>query len=119
MNAHTPRSEAMSSNEAEFRRLCVAGDVPPSGFLRIELPGYDDGFLVYEQSGAYFVSDEMCTHALVSLSQGECEDGQIFCPLHGGAFDIRTGAPTAAPCRIKLKTYAVRVENGDVYAAIP
>ena len=58
----------------------------------------------------------MCTHAMVSLSQGEVEDGMIICPLHGGAFDIQTGEVKEFPCTIDLKTYQVVVESDAIYA---
>ena len=35
-----------------------------------------------------------------------------------GAFDFRTGDPTVAPACVKLKTYPVTVEDGDILLKI-
>jgi nitrite reductase/ring-hydroxylating ferredoxin subunit len=97
-------------------RLCRAADVPEQGVKQIAPPGRTEEYAVYRLDGEFFATDDMCTHALVSLSYGDVADGQIFCPMHGGAFDIRTGKPTELPCRLPLKTYKVIVDGEDLYA---
>lgn len=94
-------------------RLCAAADIADGEILRVDLP---DGraLAVYHMGGEFFASDDRCTHGDASLAEGEIEDGKILCPFHLGSFDIRTGAPTGAPCSIALKTYPVAVENGEV-----
>ena len=99
-------------------RMCRAEDVPPSGVMQVAPPGRDMEYAVYRLDDAYFCSDDMCTHGMVSLSNGDVENGQIFCPLHGGAFDIRTGAATELPCRVRLKTYKVEIIDGELFAAL-
>jgi nitrite reductase/ring-hydroxylating ferredoxin subunit len=97
-------------------RLCRVADVPEQGVKQIAPPGRAEEYAVYRLDGEFFATDDMCTHALVSLSYGDVADGQIFCPMHGGAFDIRTGKPTELPCRLPLKTYTVIVDGEDLYA---
>lgn len=58
---------------------------------------------------------DRCTHGNASLSEGYIEDGLIECPLHQGCFDIRTGEAVTAPCKIPVKVYPVKVEDGTVY----
>lgn len=99
-----------------FTLVCKAGDVAPNSVRQVSLASHDDEFAVYHLDGEFFVTDDMCTHGMVSLAGGDIEDGQIFCPLHGGAFDIRTGAATELPCRVKLRTYKVELRGEDVYA---
>src|SRR5437660_1130518 len=84
-------------------RLCRTDEVPERSVKQVAPAGFDAEFAVYRLDGEFYASDDLCTHAMVSLSFGEVEDGQIFCPMHGGAFDLRTGQPTAAPCRMPLK----------------
>lgn len=98
--------------------VCKAAEIQPGGVKQVSINAYDDEFAVYNLNGEYFVTDDMCTHGMVSLAGGEIEDGQIFCPLHGGAFDIRTGAATELPCRVRLKTYKVEVRGEDIYAEL-
>lgn len=97
-------------------RLCKASDVPEGGVKQVCLNAEAIEVAVYKLEGEIFATDDMCTHGMVSLSEGEVEDGQIFCPLHGGAFCIRTGKPSAAPCRIPLKTYKVTLIEDEVHA---
>lgn len=99
--------------------LCRAAEVPEQGVVQVAPAGLDAEYAVYRLEGAFYASDDLCTHAMVSLSYGDVEDGQIHCPMHGGAFDIRTGAPTALPCRVKLKTYRVVAVGDDLYAELP
>ena len=96
--------------------LCKAADVPANGVKQISVPGFDEEFAVYNLDGEYFVSDDMCTHGMVSLAGGDVEEGHIICPLHGGAFNIRTGAATELPCRVKLRTYPVEQRGDDIFA---
>ena len=99
--------------------MCAADDLADGGVRQVSAPGFDEDFAVYKMGGEFFVTDDLCTHGMVSLSAGEIVDGQIYCPLHDGAFDIRTGKATVLPCRIALKTYPVEVENGKVFCLIP
>lgn len=102
--------------QSALTRLCKASDVPEQGVRQVILPDSSAEYAVYKLDGAFYASDDLCTHGMVSLSHGDVEDGQIFCPLHGGAFDIRTGKATELPCRIALKVYRVEVIGDDLYA---
>ena len=41
-----------------------------------------------------FAVNDVCSHAEVSLSEGEVSDCTIECWLHGSRFDLRTGDPS-------------------------
>jgi len=69
---------------------------------------------VYNVSGAIFVTDDTCTHGQASLTDGFLDDGIIECPLHGGAFDVRTGEVVSRPCTVNLKTYPVSIVDGMI-----
>ncbi len=71
--------------------------------------------LAFNRDGEYFVTDDMCTHATASLSEGDYFDDTVSCPKHWGEFNIMTGEATAAPCKKPLRTYRVLVEENDVY----
>lgn len=62
-----------------------------------------------------FAVGNICSHAFARLSDGHVEDGQVFCPLHNGSFDVRTGAAVAAPCYEPVLSYPAKVENGTVF----
>jgi nitrite reductase/ring-hydroxylating ferredoxin subunit len=97
-------------------RLCLASEIPEQGVRQVSPPGLDAEYAVYRLDGAFYATDDLCTHGMVSLAAGEVQDGQIYCPLHGGAFDIRTGKATEVPCRLALKTYAVVTVGEELFA---
>nr|ART36081.1 B365 [uncultured bacterium] len=48
------------------------------------------------------------------LTDGYQDGGIIECPLHGGSFDIATGAVNTFPCQVPIKIYVVTIEDGWV-----
>ncbi len=104
-----PAKKIQSSEQ--WTRLCRIEDVREGAPLNVEVEGLNP-LAVYEVNSKFFVTDNLCTHGNALLSDGYQDGGTIECALHGGAFDIRTGAPTTLPCQIPLKIYEVRVDDG-------
>lgn len=95
-------------------RLCGTDEVDEGQMLQARLAGHEP-FLVCRQGGEYFVLEDGCTHALASLSEGWLDEGKVLCPLHGGAFDIRTGRAAALPCKMPVRTFDVEIRAGGVW----
>ncbi len=93
--------------------LCKAADVPDDEPLRVELP---DGHAVavYRWEGAFYCTDDLCSHGEASLAEGYVEDGEIVCPFHMGSFCIRSGEPRAAPCSVPIAAYKVTVQGEEL-----
>ena len=68
--------------------------------------------------GEVFAIDDICSHANVSLSEGEVEDCQIECWLHGSRFDLRTGKPSGLPATEPVPVYPVKIEGDDVLVSV-
>jgi 3-phenylpropionate/trans-cinnamate dioxygenase ferredoxin subunit len=70
-----------------------------------------------------FAVGDICSHAEVSLSEGEVSGCQIECWLHGSRFDLRTGEPSGPPAFEPVPVYPVEIEgHGDeaiVLVAVP
>ncbi|QLC25062.1 non-heme iron oxygenase ferredoxin subunit [Parasphingopyxis algicola] len=96
--------------------LCKTADVDADEPKQVTLA---DGRIlaVYRLDDGFYATDDVCTHGEASLAEGEIEGHEIICPFHLGAFDIRTGEPTRAPCTASLKVYPVVCENGEVMLA--
>ncbi len=63
--------------------------------------------------------DDTCTHADVSLSEGEVDGRTIECWLHGSRFDLVTGEPTGLPATRPVAVHAVTIDDsGDVLVAV-
>jgi len=43
----------------------------------------------------------------------------VYCPLHGGAFDITTGLAIAPPCEAPLKLLPLSVAEDAVWLELP
>jgi nitrite reductase/ring-hydroxylating ferredoxin subunit len=73
--------------------------------------------LAKTQGEVLAVRDE-CSHAEVSLADGEVENGTVECWLHGSKFDLRTGTPTGLPATEPVPVYPVRIDGDDIYVAV-
>tara|TARA_R100001143_G_scaffold23899_1_gene24592 strand:- start:9829 stop:10182 length:354 start_codon:yes stop_codon:yes gene_type:complete len=68
---------------------------------------------VYELRGVYYATQDGCTHAKASLSEGEILEGDLIeCPVHGGTFHIPTGRAVDFPCERPIRTYRV-TDDGE------
>ena len=97
---------------SEPSKACKLSDVPDEGAIRVELDGKP--ICIARSNGEVFAISDICSHADVSLSEGDVEDGHIECWLHGSMFDLRSGAPTGLPATQPVPTYPVTVEGDDV-----
>jgi nitrite reductase/ring-hydroxylating ferredoxin subunit len=102
---------------SDLVHLCAATDVRVGEALRIEVPG-QPAIAVYNLGGEFFATDDLCTHGDASLADGEIDGDSVICPFHLGAFCIRTGEPTAAPCSDPLRTYPVERIGDDLYVEL-
>ncbi|TDD84912.1 non-heme iron oxygenase ferredoxin subunit [Actinomadura rubrisoli] len=99
-----------------YVKACPLADVPADGALGVEI-GDTPVAIVRSGENVYALSD-ICSHAEVSLSEGEVYDGTIECWLHGSCFDVSSGKPTNPPATQPVATYKVKVEDGDVYVSL-
>jgi nitrite reductase/ring-hydroxylating ferredoxin subunit len=97
---------------SEFVVACRAGDVPENTARRVNVGGAIIA-IVHSPEGFYAINDR-CSHADVSLADGEIEGCAIECWLHGSAFDLRSGVPLSLPAIEPVPVYALRlVGDGD------
>jgi len=66
-----------------------------------------------------FATSNMCSHAFAFLSDGFIEGHEVFCPLHEGSFDVRTGEAKSLPCREAIEVFAVKREGNEIFVAVP
>ena len=98
-------------------RVASVSDVPVDGVKGVVADGQeiclarcDDGF---------YALDDVCTHENFLLSGGELLEGcEVECPQHGSRFNMKTGKVTGLPAVIPAKTFAVTVEESDVYVDV-
>jgi len=88
-------------------------ELPEVGAFRVVLDGVALA-VVRDESGEVFALGDTCSHANVSLSEGEVEEGTVECWLHGSRFDLRTGKPTGLPAIRPVPVYPVTINGDDV-----
>ena len=102
----------MESEESgsEWRALATLDEINPGQMIARE--SGDIHVALYNVGGSIFATDNVCTHAYALLTDGWLDDSVVECPLHGGQFNVCTGAVLRGPARDPLKTYCVTVEGG-------
>ena len=93
--------------------VCAVSDVAENSVKAFEVG--TTTLAVYNVGGAFFATDNECTHGAASLADGILEDDVIECTLHFGAFNVKTGEAVQAPCFTPLRTYKVAVRDGQVF----
>lgn len=93
-------------------KACALSDIPEEGAIRVELEGIP--ICLARSGGEVFAISDLCSHADVSLAEGDIEDGEVECWLHGSRFNLRTGQPSGLPAIKPVATYPVTVEGDDV-----
>jgi nitrite reductase/ring-hydroxylating ferredoxin subunit len=93
--------------------LCKTDEVAAGGALKVEKD--DLTLAVFNVDGAFYVTDDACTHGPGSLSEGYIEGDVVECNFHNGAFNIRTGEVVLPPCMVPIRTYKTLVENDTVF----
>jgi nitrite reductase/ring-hydroxylating ferredoxin subunit len=95
-----------------WTRACRADEIADGAAIKLDRPNPIAIFRVGEE---FFATDDTCTHAKFSLSEGYIEGDEVVCALHEARFCIRTGKVLAPPASVPLKTYPVKVEAGEVF----
>jgi nitrite reductase/ring-hydroxylating ferredoxin subunit len=103
------------SDERRWYEVARTSDLNPGEVMYVEVG--NDPVALINLEGEFYALSDICTHQEASLSDGEVYGDEIECPLHGGAFEIRTGMPANFPVVVPVETYEVKVEGDTVYAA--
>ena len=102
--------------------LISLSQLPDVGAVPVDVDGRAIA-VVRAEDGSIHVIDDTCSHAEVSLSEGEVEGCTIECFLHGSRFDLRTGKPTSFPATEPVATFPVEIRpnpdgTADVYVDV-
>ena len=112
-------AEAVDDLQAQgFTYVCEVDDVAPGTAAQADVDGVIVA-IVRDADGGYHAVNDRCTHADVSLSEGEVDGCTLECWLHGSRFDVRTGEPTGPPATVPVAVYDVRIDGTHVYCHIP
>ncbi|WP_270889392.1 non-heme iron oxygenase ferredoxin subunit [Pedococcus sp. 5OH_020] len=116
MSAQPLGPEPLSAEETDFVRVCRVEELPEVGVAAADINGRVVA-IVHTGDGSIHAVDDTCSHANVSLSEGELDGCTLECWLHGSRFDVRTGEPSGPPAIVPINVYAVKVEDDEVYVS--
>jgi len=93
--SYPPDLLAPGAGAAQFRPAGPAEGLPPGSLRRVSF-GDLDVLLAHTDRGICAV-DDRCPHMAAPLSIGDLDGCVVACPLHGGRFDLASGAPVRMP----------------------
>lgn len=102
----------------EFTKVAQTDQLPPGRMMLVEL-GRFERILLVNLEGSYYAVEELCPHSGAALSEGDLYGRVVECPLHGSAFDVKTGEVLTMPAEENLIVYQVRVEGDDILVGPP
>jgi NAD(P)H-dependent nitrite reductase small subunit len=104
----------MSSETQVFHRVAAVEEIAPGTGRQVEIEG--NVLAVFHLGGEFHATSDMCPHRGASLAEGFLDAGKVFCPWHCFDFNLTTGACEMVPS-MRIQTYPVKVENGEVFVA--
>jgi nitrite reductase (NADH) small subunit len=101
--------------DGEFVPVARVADVP-AGTVRTVHAG-DEEIALAHCDGGFYAVQQQCLHLQGPLGEGSLYGCVLSCPWHGWQYDVRTGK-NEFDLAIQLKTYDVKVEDGEISVRI-
>ncbi len=102
------------SDESGWQRVAALADIEPGQPFGAQFG--ERAVVLARQGGDVHALAGICPHAYAMMSDGFLNEGEIECPLHGAAFDLKTGKCLVGPEGTRdLATFEVKVDGGDVF----
>jgi len=98
-----------------FVTVARVEDVPPGTIAHFRAG--EEEIAVANVDNEFFATQGQCLHLKGPLGEGRLHGTVLSCPWHGWQYDIRTGL-NEFDHAIQLKTYEVRVEDGEIQVAV-
>ncbi|GAA4236200.1 non-heme iron oxygenase ferredoxin subunit [Actinomadura meridiana] len=102
----------MTSPDGDGTVVARSEEIADGEMLGVHVDGRS--IAIYRSEGRLYATGNICTHGQALLTDGWLEDGVIECPLHGGRFDIGSGACLGPPVDEPLATYPVSERDGEI-----
>ncbi|MFG1481173.1 3-phenylpropionate/cinnamic acid dioxygenase ferredoxin subunit [Xanthobacter sp. V4C-4] len=97
--------------------VCSAADLSPGEARRVDT---SPAIAVFNLAGEFYALADLCSHGNASMSEGYLEDDcTVECPVHTARFCLKTGKALTQPATVDLATFAVEVEDGEIYVRLP
>ena len=100
----------------EFVSVAKAEDISDGEMRAFDVGGKT--VAIASANGNLYAFDDICSHAMCSLTEGDLEGTKVVCPCHDSWFDITTGEVLNPPAYEPVDTFLVRVEDGDIQVQV-
>lgn len=112
------RMQRLDRTETGWMEVCVLDAIPRLGARRVRAADGRDIAVFRTATDRVFALADRCPHKGGPLSQGIVFGESVACPLHNWTIDLASGE-AQAPDVGCARRFAVRVEDGRVYLALP
>ena len=102
----------MSKDTVVWVHVCSVADFGPGEARQVDV---DPPIAVFNVDGEFLATEDTCTHEQSSLADGYIDGDVVECAFHFAKFSIRTGAVLSPPATRSLRTFPVKVEDGELY----
>jgi len=99
---------------SDFVTVADAKEIGPGEGRVVEVNG--DEVALFNLNGTFYAIDNMCVHQGGPLGEGMLEGENVICPWHSWKYNVKTGVCSTNPS-MKVKTYSVKIEDGQVKVA--
>jgi 3-phenylpropionate/trans-cinnamate dioxygenase ferredoxin subunit len=102
---------------ATLTKLALA-ELADCSAKRIDVDGHR--ICVVRIGGDVYAIGDRCSHADVSLSEGEvlCDEREIECWKHGSTFSLETGEPLTLPATQPVPVYMARIDGDEIVVEV-
>ncbi|MDG2429074.1 MAG: non-heme iron oxygenase ferredoxin subunit [Acidimicrobiales bacterium] len=99
-------------------RACALSELADGAALRVVLDGH--AVALVRLGGQVHAVDDRCSHADVSLAEGEVDAGEcaLECWKHGSLFDLRTGEALTLPAVKPVAVHMTMIDQDEVYVTL-
>ena len=98
-----------------FLAVARLEEVPPGTVKRVQAG--EEEVALANVDGELYATQGHCLHLQGPLAEGRLDGTFLTCPWHGWRYDLRTGLNDFDHA-IRLRTFEVRVEDGEIEIAV-
>jgi len=99
----------------EFVKAVAAAEIPPGTAREVAVGGKP--VALFNVDGTFYATSNICLHRGGPLGQGMLDGPIVMCPWHAWTWNVTTGENASNP-ELKIETYVVKVEGGDVLVKV-
>ncbi|AWN38377.1 Rieske (2Fe-2S) protein [Methylobacterium radiodurans] len=113
----TSDSDHPRAEEAAWIRVAALAAFGSSRIVPVTVGGQP--LLIVQDGDRIFALERTCPHEGADLARGRCVAGRLHCPHHQASFALADGAVSPGWSFRPLRTYPVRIVDGDLFIDAP